>query len=75
MRPGLWLRAGEAAVIVGLNWTGLLGLIPPACDRERVVALLAQYEAGLVEGAAESARHAQEQAKLRAEVEAASRGR
>ena len=68
------MRAGEGAVIVGLDWTALTAMLPAGCDRERVLALLRQYEVGLVEGASESARHAADQARQRAEIEAANRG-
>lgn len=40
----------------GIDWAQASALIPAECDRERVLALLGDYERGLLEGAAETAK-------------------
>lgn len=51
----MWKRAGQIATIVGLDWPAALALVPESVDRERVVHLLRNYEAGMVEGVAKQA--------------------
>lgn len=69
MRPGLWARAGQTGVVCGLDWAALRALIPPASDVERVLALAAALEDGMLEGAAEAARDEAVRARARDELE------
>lgn len=69
MRPGLWVRAGQTAVITGLDWRALEALVPANVDRERVLELLAQFELGMLAGT-EAARAAEAaEAEAKAEME------
>lgn len=53
--PGCWKRSGQTATVVGLDWPAALARVPADADRERVEALLRQWEAGMLEGVAEAA--------------------
>jgi len=55
-RPGLWRRAGQSGLACGLDWGQAAALIPAGVDREKVLALMREYESGLLEGAAETAK-------------------
>lgn len=52
----MWKRAGQVGTIAGLEWPAALDLIPAAADRERVSHLLRDWEAGMLEGAAQLAK-------------------
>lgn len=55
-RPGVWRRAGQAGVPVGIDWAQAAALIPAGADRDRILSLLRSYEGGLIQGAAETAK-------------------
>lgn len=59
MTAGLWLRAGQTATLVGLNWDAVTALIPAGLDRERVIYLLRCWEGGMIKGAMTSAKAAE----------------
>jgi hypothetical protein len=51
LRPGLSVRAGERATIVGLDQAAALALAPLGHDHDRLCALLADAEQGLLQAA------------------------
>jgi hypothetical protein len=65
-RPGLWKRAGQAGTPCGIDWGSAVVLIPSGFDRDRIVGLMRDYEAGLIEGAGETAKRQAEAAKRNA---------
>lgn len=69
MRPGLWVRVGQTGVICGLDWGALRSLISPVCDIERVLALAAALEEGMLEGSADTARDEAARAQAREEID------
>jgi hypothetical protein len=52
--PGAFKRAGQAAVVVGLDWPAVNVLLPQDGDRERLLALLQAWEGGMLAGAAKA---------------------
>lgn len=69
MRPGLWVRAGQTGVICGLDWGALRSLISSSADVERVLALAAALEEGMLEGSAEAAKDEEARARAREEID------
>lgn len=53
--PGAFKRAGQAAVVVGLDWPAVNVLLPQDGDRERLLALLQAWEGGMLAGSAKAA--------------------
>lgn len=48
----MWVRAGQIGIIAGLDWAGIMSVIPATADREKVEHLIKAYERGLVSGSA-----------------------
>lgn len=53
--PGAFKRAGQAAVVVGLDWPAVDVLLPRDGDRDRLIALLRAWEGGMLAGVAKAA--------------------
>ncbi|KQV66640.1 hypothetical protein ASC70_12465 [Caulobacter sp. Root343] len=51
----MWIRAGQIALITGLDWAAIMAVIPDTADREKVEHLVKAYERGLVSGSSKLA--------------------